>query len=108
MESSWDKSPRVLVQEIASLTQSLLEKQRALQHKQENCSHDWSKPVYDPIVSGGYEHPGDPVGTMGVDWRGPVYVPRSEKPRWKRECSKCLLREETQRSQDDVRKVPVF
>jgi hypothetical protein len=79
-----------------------------LERKQASCQHDWPEPKYAPIVKPAYEHPGDPPGTMGVDWRGPVWIPRQETPRWSRKCRKCLKVEETYNAKDDVRKVPVF
>jgi hypothetical protein len=56
---------------------------------QNRCSHNWTNPVYDPEVSGGYRTEGDVPGTMGVDFRGPQYIPREEKPRWFRKCLTC-------------------
>jgi hypothetical protein len=75
---------------------------------QAQCDHNWSDPVYDPIVTGGYTSPGDPIGTMGVDWRGPRYVPRSEPPRWTRACSKCRKMEVTCATTESVTRMPKF
>lgn len=70
----------------------------AIQSKEVRCQHDWTNPVYDPIRHEAYTSPGDPPGTMGVDWRGPVHVPASTEKRWKRECRKCGKVEFTTRS----------
>lgn len=53
------------------------------------CNHKWSAPKYDPIITKGYQTPGDPPGTMGVDWRGPCYIEGTTKDRWTRVCSVC-------------------
>ena len=97
-----------LLARIKEADEDLKNFQHILHQRQLNCEHNWSDPVYDPIVREGYEHPGDPPGTMGVDWRGPTWVPREEKPRWKRVCSKCKLEQETRSTRNDVKKVPVF
>lgn len=68
------------------------------------CPHRWSEPIYEPIYQAAYTIPGDPPGTMGVDWRGPVYVPAKTTPQWVRQCQNCLLVEKTQRATDKVEK----
>lgn len=72
------------------------------------CRHEWSLPVYAPIVREAYTDPGDPPGTMGVDWRGPMFVPRHETPQWKRTCKICGKEETTQRSAQNVTVKPQF
>jgi hypothetical protein len=79
-----------------------------LDARRRDCRHAWSKLVYDPIITPAYDIPGDAPGTMGVDYRGPCHVPRSEKARWKRECSECGDVEFTFEAQDKVEKIPVF
>ena len=59
------------------------------------CKHKFQE-VYDPICHDAYTIPGDPPGTMGVDWRGPCYVPAETIPRWKRTCERCGLIQYTQ------------
>jgi hypothetical protein len=51
--------------------------------------HYWGDSIYEPIVHEAFTDPGDPPGTMGVDWRGPMSCPRREEPRWKRICHDC-------------------
>ncbi len=63
-----------------------------------NCRHEWSDIKYDPIHHPGYTIPGDPVGTMGVDWRGPSYVPAQTTKQWKRTCKCCSLTQVTART----------
>ena len=64
------------------------------------------KTIYDPIYHAAYTCPGDPPGTMGVDWRGPVHVPSKTIPKWRRTCDLCGKIEETQRTNDVVTKEP--
>jgi hypothetical protein len=54
-----------------------------------SCRHEWEPIRYVPRIREGYQSEGDPPGTMGVDWRGPMWIPREETPRWVRKCSKC-------------------
>ncbi len=54
-----------------------------------HCPHQFGAAVYDPIITRGYTSPGDPPGTMGVDWRGPTSISGSKKDRWKRTCATC-------------------
>ena len=93
---------------IAARNQELSAMKRVLEDKQRTCSHDWTVPRYTPIVREAYQSPGDAPGTMGVDWRGPVFVPRQEFPMWTRGCKKCNKHEATSQTIDDIRKVPVF
>lgn len=72
------------------------------------CGHDWSEPEYDPIVTEGYESPGDPPGTMGIDWRGPCWVPGTREDRWRRTCRKCGKTQVTTSSETVESKKPRF
>ena len=72
------------------------------------CDHEWLEPKYDPIVQGGYQHPGDPPGTMGVDHIPSYWVPRTESPRWTRECRKCGWTNTTTQSDEKVTRSPRF
>ncbi|HWP61378.1 MAG TPA: hypothetical protein VN495_02145 [Candidatus Paceibacterota bacterium] len=94
--------------EIADLERDLRIKKSALEHTQGNCNHRWGEVVYDPKVRAGYTSPGDPPGTMGIDWRGPTYVPREETPRWRRTCGSCDLTQYTENTTEHVTKNPVF
>jgi hypothetical protein len=53
------------------------------------CKHEWAKVKYDPIITKGYEVPGDPPGTMGIDRRSAFYVAGTTTPRWTRTCLRC-------------------
>ncbi len=65
-----------------------LEQQR-LHDLVKNCNHVWGDTEADHIRTEGYTIPGDPPGTMGIDWRGPLYVKATETKRWKRTCKTC-------------------
>lgn len=104
----FNTDPKCLKREIL-LKQGELDRMRqALAAKQRNCQHVWDAIKYTPDIREGYQDPGDPPGTMGVDRRLPMYVPRQETPKWTRTCKLCDLSEVTTSTRDDVRKVPVF
>ena len=69
--------------------------QRQLAEMERACQHDWTDAEYDPDYQDAYTYPGDPPGTMGVDWRGPVHVPAKTTKRWRRTCTKCGLVQST-------------
>jgi hypothetical protein len=81
-----------------------------LTRKRRECRHVWDDPngKYTPEVREAYTLPGDPPGTMGVDWRGPCYVPRQSTPRWSRTCKTCGFVEQTAQTREQVIKHPVF
>lgn len=77
-------------------------------HAVQNCKHEWTKPVADHIYHAGYRIPGDPPGTMGVDWRGPVDVPSKTENRWRRECEICGEVQYTSDTTKEVTEHPKF
>ena len=84
-------------------TQLKTQYERALQELrayEADCQHNFTT-VYDPIYHEAYTIPGDPPGTMGVDWRGPVHVPAQTEDRWKRTCGLCGLVEFTKRFEEN-------
>lgn len=93
---------------IADLQRELTKSQSELRTLQSSCSHDWTRSEYTPIVTEGYFDPGDPVGTMGIDRRLPHHVPRIEKPKWTRTCSRCGKVEVTEITREHVTKTPQF
>lgn len=97
-----------LVTDITAAERKLKSLQAQLEARRRDCRHTWGSVIYDPIVKEAYTIPGDPPGTMGVDWRGPCHVPREEKPRWRRECSTCGDVEYTFDTKEKVEKIPVF
>jgi hypothetical protein len=98
----------MLTYEIEQAEANLRDLKAALHGMQSRCSHKFGETKYTPEVHEGYQDPGDPVGTMGVDWRGPIYVPRQEIPRWSRYCSECGLVQQTERTRDEIKKIPEF
>lgn len=90
-------------------------KRRELKSSEDNlrslvnqCPHDWSEPIADHIRTPGYTVPGDPPGTMGIDWRGPTYVDSKTEYRWKRICNACGEVEYTSHTEDTVITTPKF
>ena len=77
---------------------------------EKRCIHHWSQPVEAHIHHEGYEIPGDEPGTMGSDWRGPVYVSPRTELRWKRGCHNCGKIEFSSQVKEEtvVKKSPVF
>lgn len=88
--------PYKLQQEIEQTRNALKSKESQLEHIQRSCQHQWGSVVYAPIHHEAYTVPGDEPGTMGVDFRGPCYVPSETIRQWKRTCSKCNLTQTTQ------------
>src|SRR5208282_283628 len=58
-------------------------------------SHRWGPVQYTPIEHKGYQTQGDPPGTMGVDWQGPMWVDASTTKQWTRVCARCGKTETT-------------
>ena len=99
--------PIKLRDEIWYKQQELDRQKERLAGIQARCQHSWTEPRYDPIVTPGYET-GDEPGTMGVNYMPKRWVPQQEAPRWTRTCKECGLEQETTRTKEDVRKIPVF
>ncbi|OGJ17882.1 hypothetical protein A3K73_08060 [Candidatus Pacearchaeota archaeon RBG_13_36_9] len=81
---------------------------KELANYEKSCRHEYEETIYDPIYTPAHTIPGDPPGTMGVDWQGPVFVSAKTEPRWKRICKKCGLEQITTRSKDEIKKIPDF
>lgn len=87
---------------VERLRSALEEAQSQLTSFEKQCVHNWTvlnKPIYDA----GYTVPGDPPGTMGVDWCGPCYVEPKTTPRWIRTCNKCEKVEHTFASKKETK-----
>ena len=97
-----------LREDITKLEQELSIKKNQLQHAERNCAHNWSEVTPDHIYHKGYTIPGDPPGTMGIDWRGPAYVPAKTEERWKRTCKFCGKVEYTNKTTQTVINTPKF
>jgi hypothetical protein len=70
--------------------------------------HQWGDTIYDPIREEAYTIPGDPPGTMGIDWRGPTPVPAKTTDRWSRTCNRCGRTETTTHFVPSGDRVPKF
>lgn len=90
--------PNDLDRDIVKLQEQLDAKKFQLASIQNSCQHDWDDVENDHIYREGYTIEGDPPGTMGVDHRGPCYVPPSTTLQWKRTCKKCNKTQKTQRT----------
>jgi len=66
-----------------------------LRRLEERCTHKWEV-QYTPHHKAAYTIPGDPVGSMGVDWRGPLDVPAKTIMKWTRTCSVCGMVQTTE------------
>jgi len=100
--------PRVLRREVARIKELYEQAKQQLETAEESCKHDYTEPLYDPIVHEAFHSPGDSEGTMGVDRQLPMDVPRREVPRWYRECRRCGKEEWTERTREEVKRVPLF
>jgi hypothetical protein len=93
---------------VADLREKLLRAENKLNDAIHSCRHDWSSVVADHIYHPSYTIPGDPPGTMGIDWRGPTYVDAKTEKRWKRTCKTCGLVEYTSKVKEQVTEHPAF
>ncbi len=75
---------------------------------QRECHHKWSDPIDTAIVTEGYTDPGDAPGTMGIDFRGPCYIPGTREQQWTRVCSVCGKTEATSQVTQKVSTSPKF
>ena len=81
-------------QHVLQLQKAKVEDIQARMHQiQRSCNHRWGPSVEDPIIHPGGSSPGDPPGTMGVDWRGPSSWAERREPRWSRTCFLCTLKQ---------------
>ena len=96
---------RVTIKEKEEELKSVKE---TLKQIEDSCQHQWTKPEYCPEHHEAYTIPGDPPGTMGSDWRGPVYVPAETIKKWRRQCNLCGKVEITDRVKEVSTDEPRF
>lgn len=84
-----EQKAKTLRERVEKLSTEFKDAERELKVYVLNCRHVYGSVKYDPIYHKAYTSPGDPPGTMGIDWRGPVHVPAETKKRWTRECQIC-------------------
>lgn len=71
---------------------------------EKDCKHDWTEPIYDPVIRAGY---------MQTDSLSPYYrevwVPEFRRDLWRRTCKTCgCVSETTVSKPQPAQKVPVF
>lgn len=84
-----------LKQAIESAKTAAQTAQGQLEYIQRSCRHVWGLTEYTPHVIPGYRFEGDAPGTMGIDRRGPMWIPEQVTRIWSRTCKICLKRETT-------------
>lgn len=94
--------------DIIELKDRLRTMEGYLNHRIKGCQHEWSPTETAFIYEKGYTIPGDPPGTMGVDWRGPCYVEPKTTKRWKRTCQICGEIQYTEHTTQEVIEHPKF
>ncbi|MCX6744869.1 MAG: hypothetical protein NTX82_05075 [Candidatus Parcubacteria bacterium] len=100
---------------IAELTRTIDDSDTKLKRAREelsrirsSCLHQWG-PVRDcSEYKPAYDIPGDPPGTMGVDWRPGCHVPAQTIEKWQRTCRLCGLTETTTETNQQVTHTPRF
>jgi hypothetical protein len=90
-----------LRREIVTAENQIQSLKDRLSRIERSCSHSWGPIQYAPINHSGYQIAGDPPGTMGVDWQGPMWVPSSTTKLWTRTCKVCGKTETTQRTKKE-------
>jgi hypothetical protein len=91
---------------VAKLEKEFTEAKKDLEQLVGTCQHQFGETLYDPIETPAYTYPGDPPGTMGVDWRGPCHVPAQTEKQWKRICELCGEVEYTKRVKQKTEEEP--
>jgi hypothetical protein len=78
-----------------------------LRNYEDNCRHNFSEVIYDPVYHKGYTIP---AVSLGVDSTPEMYVPAISEDRWKRECTRCGLVEYTTSVDEEtiIKKTPKF
>ena len=87
--------------DIAARAESLDRDREKLRSARAACSHRWGDTRYIPDHREAHVIPGDPPGTMGVDWRGPAHVQAKTIKKWTRQCESCGLVQTTTRTKEE-------
>jgi hypothetical protein len=96
-----DREVYQLIGKIKDLEQKLERANAKLKRIQTACEHDWSEPVYDPIIHKAYDVP---TVKQGSDFWPGGHVPEQRVPRWHRRCHICGLVQVTDKSEEHVKK----
>lgn len=102
-----------MTQEAKQLREKLEETRKELNKLEKSieelsryCKHKFGATTYDPIITPAYHLSGDPPGTMGVDWQGPMDVPEHVEKRWSRVCEYCGEIEYTTNTKQKIEYLP--
>jgi hypothetical protein len=85
----FDMTALEMRREIATIEAHLQNIKTRLERAERECQHAWGKVAYCPIETKGFQTQGDPPGTMGVDWQGPMWIEPTCTKQWSRTCSRC-------------------
>ena len=91
------KTAAQLIRDIAEQEKVLRTQRSLLGELQKACKHQFGPIRYVPDVTEGFRTHGDPPGTMGIDWQGPMRIPGKTTPKWTRTCPLCELAQTTPR-----------
>ena len=94
-----DSTIEQMRREVATAESQLQSLKDRLERKVRECKmsgHNWGPVKYEPIETKGYQTQGDPPGTMGVDWQGPMWIEPTCTKQWSRTCNICGHKETTQ------------
>ncbi|MDP3027820.1 MAG: hypothetical protein Q8N63_09025 [Nanoarchaeota archaeon] len=103
-----EERARNLREQVRRLGGEFKSAQQKLADYEKRCLHKHEETVYDPIIHLAFHFSGDPPGTMGVDRQLPMDFPETREDRWRRECKKCGLVEYTNRTENEIKKIPNF
>jgi hypothetical protein len=79
---------RILREKILQLKKELADAETQLEKIELHCRHQWKESTSQNRVEG-YNYPGDPPGTMGVDRQLPCYVPGYYENVTTKKCTIC-------------------
>jgi hypothetical protein len=103
-----DQKTRELIAAVNSGKEKLEKDQAELAQIRANCAHDW-EPIKDASEHfPAHDEPGDPPGTMGVDWRPGCHVPEKIVIKWKRTCKICGQTQVTSQTEKHMTQTPKF
>lgn len=91
---------------VAETQQKLSKLEKDLANLVSSCKHQFSATIYDPIITPAYHISGDPPGTMGVDWQGPMDVPEHVEKRWRITCEYCGETKYTTQIKQEIKEIP--
>ena len=91
---------RELGREIVRRARELEDLRRQFSQIQTDCPHEWGNTEYVPDRIPAHTE-GDPPGTMGVDRIPEFRVPEKVIHRWRRTCTLCGYKQETNKEREE-------